>query len=325
MTALLHTGVRTETVATEWSVWDTRCRLVVTDPWSLPRARRMLEQQLMAVDRVVDPRRTGSLLRHMRLAGRRGAVAALLAEALGDERSRYAGPAVHPFPYGITAAPAGALPHRPAPDRRQLALDAAALSGRAGLRLDPGTAPRAWTAQRCAEAVADATSCGVLVALGDDTATSGLAPVGGWRIELRDGPDLPATTMAIDGGAVSSISTARFGRARDARRSGSSPRRSRRTGSPGRGADRAAERGDPGRADVVGLHRVQVPTTGRTLLPEWRCVTVVAANGPAANAACVAALVRGAGAPEWLERRGLPARLVRADGRVRTVGEWPAG
>jgi thiamine biosynthesis lipoprotein len=44
-----------------------------------------------------------------------------------------------------------------------------------------------------------------------------------------------------------------------------------------------------------------------------------------ANTASTAAIVRGASAAGWLAAVGLPARLVASDGRVVTVGEWPAG
>ena len=51
------------------------------------------------------------------------------------------------------------------------------------------------------------------------------------------------------------------------------------------------------------------------------------ATGPtcaAANTATTAAVVLGAEAPGWLTARGVAARLVAADGRVRTTGGWPA-
>lgn len=53
-------------------------------------------------------------------------------------------------------------------------------------------------------------------------------------------------------------------------------------------------------------------------------MTVVAASCELANAASSAAVVLGVDAPEWLARRGLPARLVSADGRLFFVGHWPA-
>ena len=43
----------------------------------------------------------------------------------------------------------------------------------------------------------------------------------------------------------------------------------------------------------------------------------------AANIASTAAIIRGVGAPGWLESRGIPARLVAVDGSVRTVAAWP--
>jgi hypothetical protein len=288
MTVSLHTGHRTATVCTEWSVWNTRCRLVVTDPWALHRAREVLEEQLTAVDLVVNPRRSGSVVRRLRREGARVVLGALLAELLGSGSAvRSSEPC--PFPYGLAAAPAGSYVHQPAPDPWQLALDAAAACQRDGMHLEPGPSVRAWTAQRCAELVAEVTSCGVLVALGGDVATSGLAPVGGWRLELRDVPDAPPAVVAIDGGAVSRLSTARVGPAR-------------------------------GRSE---LHRIVVPASGRTVLPEWRSVTVAAADGPSASAACTGALLRGASGPGWLAELGLPARLVDRAGAVHAVGRWP--
>ncbi|WP_219415222.1 FAD:protein FMN transferase [Pseudonocardia nigra] len=281
MTVPLHTGDRTVTVCSEWSVWDTRCRLVVTDPWAMHRARRVLEEQLTAVDRVVNPRRAGSVARRLRRDGSAVPVGVLLAELLGRRPTvRTAEPA--PFPYGLAAVPDGVDVHHPALEPWQLALDA-----RDGLHLEPGPSPRAWTAQRCAELVAEATSCGVLVAVGGDVATSGLAPVGGWRVQLRDAPAGPATVVAVDGGAISQITTVRVGR---------------------------------GRSE---LHRVVVPATGRTVVPEWRSVAVAAADGPAASAACRGALLRGTGAAGWLADLGLPARLVDRAGEVHAVGRWP--
>ena len=41
------------------------------------------------------------------------------------------------------------------------------------------------------------------------------------------------------------------------------------------------------------------------------------------RSASTAAIVRGEGAIGWLERAGLPARLVRPDGTTVTTGGWP--
>jgi hypothetical protein len=272
MTVPLHTGSHTVTVCSEWSVWDTRLRLVLTDPWAMHHAREVLEEQLRAVDRVLRPRRsrrTGQPVSGAELAAVFGCGSAPVRPT--------------PFPYGLAAASSDAEVHQPAPQSWQLELD-----GRAGLHLEPGPSVRAWTAQRCAEQVAEASSCGVLVALGSDVATSGLAPVGGWRVELADRPRAAPTVIALDGGALSRVSAVRPG-----------PR---------------------GRSRLL---RAVVPSTGRTVVPVWRSVAVAAADGAAASAACTGAVLRGAAAPARLSGLDLPARLVDHDGAVHTVGHWP--
>jgi thiamine biosynthesis lipoprotein len=55
----------------------------------------------------------------------------------------------------------------------------------------------------------------------------------------------------------------------------------------------------------------------------WRTVSVAAATCTDANIAATAALVLGRKAPDWLQVRRLPARLVAADGEVAVVGGWP--
>jgi FAD:protein FMN transferase len=42
-----------------------------------------------------------------------------------------------------------------------------------------------------------------------------------------------------------------------------------------------------------------------------------------ANTASTAAMVLGEEAPDWLAQRRLPARLVRNDGSVVCVADWP--
>ncbi|OLT15809.1 hypothetical protein BJF78_15565 [Pseudonocardia sp. CNS-139] len=273
MSISLHTGTCIATVSSEWTVWDTRCRLVVTDPWAMHKARFVLEEQLTLIDRVAHPDRRRSV---SSTAGDR------VAELLGRTV------ALRPFPYGIAPADDGADVHQPAPEPWQLVLDAAA-HGREDLRLEPAASLRAWTAQLCAELVAEVMSCGVLVAIGSEVATSGLAPMGGWRVELRDTPGAGSTVVAMDGGGISRLSTVRVGQQR-----GRSP-----------------------------LHPVVVPATGRTVAPAWRSVTVAAADTPSASAACAGAVLRGTGALAWLAEQGLPAMLVGTDGTQHLIGRWP--
>ena len=52
--------------------------------------------------------------------------------------------------------------------------------------------------------------------------------------------------------------------------------------------------------------------------------SVAAASCASANAAATGAIVLGSEALSWLDSLGVPARLVRHDGTVATVGGWPA-
>jgi thiamine biosynthesis lipoprotein len=52
-------------------------------------------------------------------------------------------------------------------------------------------------------------------------------------------------------------------------------------------------------------------------------VSVVAADCVSANTAATAAIVLGADAEAWLDKRNIPARLVTDDGAVSYVGGWP--
>jgi thiamine biosynthesis lipoprotein len=73
-----------------------------------------------------------------------------------------------------------------------------------------------------------------------------------------------------------------------------------------------------------GAHHIIDPATQRPAQGCWRTASVTAARCVDANIASTAAMVLGADAPAWLERRRLPARLVAHDGAVVTVAGWPA-
>ena len=64
------------------------------------------------------------------------------------------------------------------------------------------------------------------------------------------------------------------------------------------------------------MHHIIDPVTGAPARTRWRTVSVAAANCTDANTASTAALMRGGGARGWLERLGLPARLVGRGRRV---------
>ncbi|HEY0813061.1 MAG TPA: hypothetical protein VGE11_07245, partial [Pseudonocardia sp.] len=92
MTVLLHTSSRTVTISAEFAVWDTPCRVVLTDPWQLREARDVLRRELTALDRIARPR--ARVVRRPRPA----AVGAPL-------------PSASPYPYGVATAPTNGVVH----------------------------------------------------------------------------------------------------------------------------------------------------------------------------------------------------------------------
>ena len=175
---------------------------------------------------------------------------------------------------------------------RRVRLDGRTLTVPPDVLLDLGATAKAHAADRCAARVAGTLGTGVLVSLGGDIATAGPAPDGGWKVLVRDRPGDPACTVAIPAGAAVATSST---------------------------ASRRWRHG--GRA----MHHVLDPRTCRPATPVWRSATVAARRAVAANTLTTAALVRGTAAVDWLRARGLPARLVAADGSVTTLGGWPDG
>ena len=68
------------------------------------------------------------------------------------------------------------------------------------------------------------------------------------------------------------------------------------------------------RAGEADAHHIVDPRSGAPADEVWRTVSVAARTCVEANTASTAAIVRGEAAVAWLERGGLPARLVRRDG-----------
>jgi FAD:protein FMN transferase len=302
--------------AAEWSLWSTTARLVVTEPDRLPAARALVDSLLADIDRACSRFRDDSELRRVEAAGATVRVSPLLADLVGAalRAARRTEGDVDPtigawlcelgYDRDLAAItdPGGSTPRLStsrastprvslhlAPDWRRVGLDGDRLTLPAGTRLDLGATAKAYAADRCAAAVADTLGCGVVVCLGGDIATAGPAPF--WRVRVQDGPDEPATTIKLPaGGAVATSST----RHRRWTRGGQL------------------------------LHHIVDPRTGRPSAPVWRTVSAAAGDCVTANTATTAALVRGPAALSYLGGTGLPARLVAADGRVHTVGDWPA-
>ena len=186
---------------------------------------------------------------------------------------------------------------RPVPGWRTVHLNTVtrSVSFPPGVEIDLGATAKALAADLAAAAALAAMrgDGGVLVSLGGDIALAGEPPPGGWDVQVSDDSndlvDPAAERIVVQGGAVASSST----RVRRWRRGG------------------------------VELHHIIDPRTGCPVDSPWRLATVVADTCVDANIASTAAIVRGAAAPEWLERQGLPARLVGVAGDVVRVGGWP--
>jgi thiamine biosynthesis lipoprotein len=162
-----------------------------------------------------------------------------------------------------------------------------------GVELDLGATAKAFAADRTASAVARETAAGVLVSIGGDVAVAAAPPPGGWPVGIAHvhsapGDDVPACVALSHGGlATSSTRVRRWSTAAGC------------------------------------MHHIVDPRTGRPANGPWATASVAAATCVDANAASTAAIVLGAAAPVWLERRRLPARLAADDGGVVLVGGWP--
>ncbi len=311
-----------------WEALGSEVVLQVTDPLWLPRASAILARGLEELDRACSRFRTDSDLSRVnaRAGGPPVRVAPLLIEALqvALRAAELTDGDVDPS-VGAALALAGYdrdwsllertgerdLPHLAArrPWTRPPTLAARLRSGYRTVELDPrlctvrvprgivldlGATAKAWAADRAARAAQAAAGCGVLVSLGGDIATAGRAPAGGWRIRVTDdhraGTDARGQTVAIASGGLATSST----------------------------AVRRWQRG----ADA--MHHIIDPAAGAPVRGPWRTASVAAADCTDANIASTAALVRGERAPRWLERLGLPARLLAHDGGVLRIGRWPA-
>jgi thiamine biosynthesis lipoprotein len=160
-----------------------------------------------------------------------------------------------------------------------------------GVRLDLGAVAKAWAADRAAATVARRCGCGVLVSLGGDVAVAGDPPVTGFAVGVSDRCDdaVSQTVVALRSGG---LATSGIGR-----------RTWRRGGRP--------------------VHHIVDPATGLPVDSPWCTATVAAGSCVAANTASTAAMVEGERAVDRLRVLGTPGRLVRHDGAVVTVGDWP--
>jgi thiamine biosynthesis lipoprotein ApbE len=306
-----------ELAGARWEALGSSVVLRLTDPAALAPARAAIERELDAIDLACSRFRPDSeLSRVNECAGRHVFASPLLIEALevalraavltdGDVDPtigmalQLAGydrdwqllrkPTGEPEPQPMITASVRAGWRMVTLDRENSSVHIPA-----GVRLDLGATAKAWAADRAAAAAGRASGCGVLVSLGGDIATSGEAPAGGWRIRVTDDhrsdPCAPGQTVSIVSGGLATSST-------------------------------AVRRWSH---DHHTMHHIIDPATGTPVARTWRTISVAAAGCTEANIAATAAFVRAAGAPDWLARLGLPARLIDWEGNVTAVAAWPA-
>ena len=311
----MHLGLVTTAARATFPSLGTTADLVVTDGNRLDDAVALLREDLTALDLACSRFRADSEISRLHeQAGRPVRVGPLLAEALrvalDVARSTdglvdpTVGSAVRAMGYDSDFASIARDDDRmersdqtfvAAPGWWRVAIDAnegLVLLPR-GIQLDLGATAKAWAADRAASMIAERLGVGVLVSLGGDIAIGGEVPEGGWPVRICDDhaapAELAAPTVRLESGAIATSSTA--------------VRRWRR-----RGRD---------------VHHIVDPRTGDVPAALWRTVTVAASTCVEANTATTAAVVLGDQAPAWLAERELPARLVRYDGTVRTLGGWP--
>jgi thiamine biosynthesis lipoprotein len=281
-----------------WRALGTGVQLVVTD--SLEEARAAVEQVLAEVDAVASRFRADSEISQLPI-GEWTTVSPLLARLLTVARDAAewtdglvdptVGTSLRDLGYDrtYTAIVQGApvtVVRLPVGWR---ALEVDGLRVRAPEGLDLGATAKGVAADLCAEAAGQVAGAAV-VGLGGDLATAGDRC---WPVLVRDTSDYDETD---DDGQVIAL-----------------------TGALATSGTRARRWNRGGRL----VHHLLDPRTGMPTEGPWRTVSVVAASCALANTASTAAVVAGAAAESWLSGRGFSARLVRDDGTVVTVGDWP--
>lgn len=281
-----------------WRALGTGVQLVVTD--SLEEARAAVEQVLAEVDAAASRFRADSEISQLPI-GEWTTVSPLLARLLTVARDAAewtdglvdptVGTSLRDLGYDrtYTAIVQGApvtVVRRPVGWR---ALEVDGLRVRAPEGLDLGATAKGVAADLCAVAAGKVAGA-ALVGLGGDLATAGDRS---WPVLVRDTSDYDETD---DDGQVIAL-----------------------TGALATSGTRARRWNRGGRL----VHHLLDPRTGMPTEGPWRTVSVVAASCALANTASTAAVVAGASAESWLSGRGFSARLVRDDGTVVTVGDWP--
>ena len=291
----------------------TTAALFVTEADGLDRARRLLKEELSAIDAACSRFRADSELSRVNRAGGRSthvselfleavAVALDAARATDGLVDPTIGRALRSIGYDRDFAAVARAPDEPLRVRatlvagwRAVRLDRRARTVRlpSDVELDLGATAKALAADRAARRVQEAVGGGVLVNLGGDLSIAGEPPQAGWLVQVADdhaarSPEAGQAVTLASGGLATSSTTVRRWTTADGPR-----------------------------------HHIVDPGSGDSAPEVWRTVSVAADSCVDANVASTAAIVRGESAPGWLAGLGLPSRLVSRDGTMARVGGWP--
>ncbi|WP_084614634.1 FAD:protein FMN transferase [Nakamurella lactea] len=303
------------TARSDREIWSTTATVVVTDPEMLSAAGRLLDLELLDVEYAASRfRRDSEIAMVNRCAGSEVTLSATLNElvAAALRAARITGGLVDPTvaaavigvgydrtigdlrnrDIGLTIPATGPRPSPGIGGARHDPVSRRLLVPR-GVGLDLGATAKAWAADHAAGQIHAAVGCGVLVSIGGDVAVAGQPPAGGWRVAVGDDHRTaeqgnPVVTIRRGALATSSTSVRRW-----------------RTTSGVR-------------------HHIVDPRTGDNPEPFWRTASAVADSAVDANAATTAAIVLGREAADWLDARGIAARLVGESGTVKYLAGWPA-
>lgn len=206
----------------QWWGWDRQIAIAVTEPGALHRAEMLVRGAVAESEAACALERGDAEIHAVNLAQgipvtTRPRLAEMLRSALWV--ARMTGGSVSPVgsddaDLDVEATP----PIHPLPTYLDVQLDGTTVTVPFGLSFDLSATAHADTADYAAALVADSLECGVLVRIGEVSATAGHCPAGGWQVPLPDrgGVELPTgTAMASRTGTTGAAGRVHGGDADD--------------------------------------------------------------------------------------------------------------
>lgn len=174
----------------QWRGWGQDVVLAVTEPDALHRAESLVRSVIDASEIACDLQRGDAEIHTVNLAQGTPVrmsprLSAMLRSALWA--ARMTGGAVTPVAADDNYVDAESTPPiHPVPNYLDVQIDNDTVLAPWGVSLDIGETAYADTVDRAASLVASDLECGVLVRIGEITATAGHCPAGGWQVRLPD-------------------------------------------------------------------------------------------------------------------------------------------